>query len=103
MYIPYLRARQFELIALRELLEHHKIDKNILPLIEPVKLTPTLILTIEAFIQARQTLAVILNPTVGSFSTNNAIGKKDKPANKFAAAIKSEFIQKTLIWNSDCV
>jgi len=67
VYIPYLRARQFELIALRELLEQHKLGKMILPLVEPIKLTPTLVLTIEAFIEAKHPIAVILNPTVGFF------------------------------------
>ena len=59
MYIPYLRARQFELIALRELLNQKKLGKEILPLVEPIKLTPTLILTIEAFIEAEHPIAEI--------------------------------------------
>jgi hypothetical protein len=36
MYFPYLRARQFELIALRELVAEGEL-KNIVPVIEPVK------------------------------------------------------------------
>ena len=42
MYFPYLRGRQFELIALRELVEHQLIGKHIYPVIEPVKLSSTL-------------------------------------------------------------
>ena len=34
MYFPYLRGRQFELIALRELVERKKIGQNIIPIIE---------------------------------------------------------------------
>lgn len=36
MYFPYLRARQFELIALRELVAESVLDK-IMPVLEPVK------------------------------------------------------------------
>lgn len=36
MYFPYLRARQFELISLRELVNENKL-KNITPVLEPVK------------------------------------------------------------------
>ena len=37
MYFPYLRGRQFELVALRELLELDLISEKIVPVIEPVK------------------------------------------------------------------
>lgn len=43
MYFPYLRGRQFELIALRELLENGVLSDRIIPIIEPVKLSSTLI------------------------------------------------------------
>lgn len=36
MYFPYLRARQFELISLRELVSEDKLQK-IIPVLEPVK------------------------------------------------------------------
>lgn len=36
MYFPYLRGRQFELIALRELIENNLIGNHIYPVIEPV-------------------------------------------------------------------
>lgn len=38
MYFPYLRARQFELIALRELVQEGGILKDsIMPVLEPVR------------------------------------------------------------------
>jgi hypothetical protein len=37
MYFPYLRARQFELIALRELASEGVIQNRIVPVLEPVK------------------------------------------------------------------
>ena len=39
MYYPYLRGRQFELIALREYAECKGNNNNIIPIIEPVKKT----------------------------------------------------------------
>jgi len=67
MYLPYLRARQFELIALRELVEKELIGDRILPIIEPIKLSTTLIKTIEAFINKDKKIVIIHNPKVGDF------------------------------------
>ncbi|MBT4709725.1 MAG: sce7725 family protein [Flavobacteriaceae bacterium] len=39
MYYPYLRARQFELIALREYAQQRGNNNLITPIIEPVKKT----------------------------------------------------------------
>ncbi|UUX35188.1 sce7725 family protein [Fundicoccus culcitae] len=67
MYFPYIRGRQFELLALRELVEKDSLSSQIIPIIEPVKLTSTLITTMERFIDNDRKLCVIVNPTVGSF------------------------------------
>lgn len=37
MYFPYLRARQFELITLRELVSEGELQEKIIPVLEPVK------------------------------------------------------------------
>lgn len=68
MYFPYLRGRQFELIALRELLENERISANIIPIIEPVKPSATLLKTIECFVKHDREIAVVFNPAVGDFS-----------------------------------
>lgn len=47
MYFPYLRGRQFELIAIRELVSQKLIGGQVIPIIEPVHLTNTLIKTLE--------------------------------------------------------
>ena len=39
MYFPYLRGKQFELIALREFATQHPNAEKIVPIIEPVKST----------------------------------------------------------------
>ena len=68
MHFPYLRGRQFELIALRELLEGERIGKDIIPIIEPVKPSATLLKTLECFVERDREIAVVFNPAVGDFS-----------------------------------
>lgn len=70
MYFPYLRGRQYELLALRELAEKDLLGEHIVPIVEPVKLSPTLINAMSAFIEAKHSLAVIRNPAVGGFMTD---------------------------------
>lgn len=47
MYFPYLRGRQFELLAVRELVNNELIGKHVFPIIESVHLTSTLVKTLE--------------------------------------------------------
>lgn len=70
MYFPYLRGRQYELLALRELVSNHLLGTHIIPIIEPVKLSATLVNTIEAFVAQKQPLAILRNPTVGTFTAD---------------------------------
>lgn len=37
MYFPYLRGKQFELLALREFANKNASNRKIIPIIEPVK------------------------------------------------------------------
>lgn len=67
MYFPYLRGRQFELIALRELVDNSLLSEKIIPIIEPVKLSSTLLKTIQTFQGAKRSLALVRNPQVGNF------------------------------------
>jgi hypothetical protein len=103
MYFPYLRGRQFELICLRELLQKKLIGENILPVIEPVKLSSTLIRTINEFSENNQKLAIILNPDVGSFSSEFRGAENHEQKDKFLKAIDSHSIIKSLIINNECV
>lgn len=68
MYFPYLRGRQFELIALRELAENKRINEKIIPIVEPIKPSSTLLKTLQTFVNNDKEIAVIFNPTVGDFS-----------------------------------
>ena len=102
MYFPILRGRQFELIALRELVESNLIGKRIVPIIEPVKPTSTLISTLVSFRKIMAPVAVIRNPHVGDMITelnnaaNNALREKF-----FAEIDKNAFISTFYIDNED--
>lgn len=61
MYFPYLRGRQFELIALRELLEGKRISEKVIPIIEPVKPSSTLLKTLETFVKNDREIAVVFS------------------------------------------
>jgi hypothetical protein len=68
MYFPYLRGKQFELIALRELsaLMSSRSEK-ISPIIEPVKDSSTLRSTLKELVEKNINFNFIINPRVGSF------------------------------------
>jgi hypothetical protein len=66
MYFPYLRARQFELITLRELASEHSLQDKVMPVIEPVKKSlNNLNLAHKVFLEHDLNLYLIVNPFVG--------------------------------------
>jgi len=66
MYYPYLRGRQFELIALREYALQPRENNNIIPIIEPVRKTfNSMKLALPKLIEGDVKFALILNPQVG--------------------------------------
>jgi len=104
MYFPILRGRQFELIALRELIEKEIIGKNILPIIEPVKPTATLNTTLSAFRKAKADIAVIRNPRVGEFVSKLRSGDNEKIIEKFYAELEQgAFISAFYIDDKDSI
>jgi hypothetical protein len=65
MYFPYLRARQFELISLRELVSEDKLQ-NIIPVLEPVKQSfNNLTLAHKVFQEKDFNAYLIVNPFQG--------------------------------------
>jgi len=70
MYFPYLRGKQFELIALRELSTLMSNSGKISPIIEPVKNSSTLRSTLKELIDKNINFNFILNPRVGSFENS---------------------------------
>ena len=88
MYFPYLRGRQYELIALRELVEKDILSGKIIPIIEPVKLSSTLVKTIEIFGENKRRLAIIANPSVGSFNSDVMVEKNQKLKESLFVSLK---------------
>lgn len=68
MYFPFIRGRQYDLLALRELQTKGLLSENIVPIIEPIKLSSTLLSTVKAFEENGRNLIIISNPKVGSFT-----------------------------------
>lgn len=74
MYYPYLRGRQFELIALRQFALQRGENNNVIPIIEPVKSTfNSMKLAIPKLIEGNVIFALILNPQVGAIEDNSQI------------------------------
>ncbi|MFW6275696.1 MAG: sce7725 family protein [bacterium] len=72
MYFPYLRGRQFELIALREYAIQRGDKNNVLPIIEPVKKSfNSLKIAIKQFKEHSLKFSLIVNPQVGELSGDN--------------------------------
>lgn len=66
MYFPFLRGKQFELIALREIADVMAKNKGkVSPIIEPVKLSPTLTSALGELRDNDINFTLIINPTVG--------------------------------------
>lgn len=86
MFYPFLRGRQNELLALRELLESGKLQ-NITPIVEPVKASPTLLSLLERFSESGKELILVENPIVGSFA--NEIERDVDYQNKFESVLSN--------------
>ncbi len=86
MYYPYLRGRQNELIALRELVMNGILSDKIIPIIEPVRLSSTLISTLKMFCVHDRKLVLIHNPSVGNFKIDSSNTKNNKLFNEYNAS-----------------
>ena len=67
MYFPILRGRKFELLALRECINQNILSNQVIPVLEPVKVSTTFTKTVDTFSKAGKSIAVIRNPQVGSW------------------------------------
>lgn len=73
MYYPLLRARQFELITLRELANEGITQGYVIPILEPVKESNNNInLAYKVFEEKNQPIYLIVNPTVGEIDGDNS-------------------------------
>jgi hypothetical protein len=78
MYLPYLRGKQFELLALKEISNELEDCSNVIPIIEPVKIDDKG--PIRTFIEMsnhHMKFALILNPYNGDFKDGDFPWWKD--------------------------
>lgn len=101
MYFPYVRGRQYELLALRELVSKDLLSENITPIIEPVKLSSTLAKTMEVFIKKQRNLGIVCNPAVGSFNSDMKNEENDSNKQKFLELLKDPCIIKSHIMKAN--
>ncbi len=101
MYFPYLRGRQYELIALRELIEADRLSDKIIPIIEPVKVTSTLLSTINALNEKNKDFIIIRNPGVGTFVQDSQKEKNMDVFNKIKASVIQGNVCSGLVINSN--
>ena len=101
MYFPYLRGRQYELLSLLDLVNKGLLGKYVIPIIEPVSLSPTLVNVIEAFIKASRPLVVIRNPGVGAFENDMNSAKVEERSGgykqRFLTSFDDQQVWKALI------
>lgn len=73
MYFPFLRGKQFELIALRDIADVMAAQKTkVSPIIEPVKDSSTLKMTLRTLAARDINFNVIVNPTVGDLKNKSS-------------------------------
>lgn len=77
MYFPYLRGRQYELLALREIAANISENGKIIPIIEPVKLSSTTVASFDKFVEGNMPFVLIVNPLVGDLTRKRRSIKKD--------------------------
>lgn len=101
MYFPYVRGRQYELLALRELVTNNILGDLVTPIVEPVKLSPTLVNMMEEYIKAEHHVSIIRNPVVGTFISDwqeaRELSKAAEYKQRFSEQYKNPFIIKSLI------
>lgn len=76
MYYPYLRSKQFEMLALRAMAESKNAYSHVTPIIEPIKdaLAPIL-RAVDAMNASNISCAVVLNPRLRNIG-NDLIGEE---------------------------
>lgn len=101
MYLPLFRGRQYELIALREMVQENLLSHKIVPIIEPVKLSSSLIKTLSKFIETNKEIAIILNPEVGNFLNELYDDNNNQLSDKFFEICQNDNIKLLFYLSSD--
>src|ERR1035438_6210616 len=69
-YFPFLRGKQNELMAVRELAERIAADESVVPIIEPVNGDATTGISIDRWIEVSMPFVFVCNPSHGEFSAH---------------------------------
>lgn len=91
MYFPYLRGRQYELLALKELVQKNLLGNSVCPVVEPVKISSTLLSTVDCYTKTFKVFALVLNPEVVSLD--------DKESQELLSLVKNSEIIPAVIAN----
>lgn len=68
MYYPYFRGKQYELLAIKELVQRNKIDNKVIPIIEPVNEDVKKLNDFKKILnQEAKKFVIIKNPQVGDY------------------------------------
>lgn len=68
MYLPYLRGKQYELLALRDFAEKNVGNNSVTPIIEPVRSTfSSMTIAVNKLLECNIKFAMVLNPQDGDF------------------------------------
>jgi len=70
-YFPFLRGKQYEMMALRELAEEIAESSSVIPLIEPVRDNPATRISLDRFIEVGMPFLLITTPFKGLFTGNS--------------------------------
>lgn len=100
MYFPYLRGRQFELLAIKELANKGKLSDKVIPIIEPVKFSSTLINAVSSFENTNNKIAIISNPSVGDCYYESKLDEKQEKIDLFQSVVQIPNVIRAYIVNS---
>ena len=70
-YFPFLRGKQYDLIAVRQVASNIAENGRVLPIIEPVRANSTTCISIEHFVEDSMPFLFICNPSYGNFRDHN--------------------------------
>jgi hypothetical protein len=102
MYYPYLRGKQYELIALRELMEKDLINDKIVPIVEPIIASPYLLKFMDIYVKANRNFGIIQNPEYGTFLQEIERNEKREYKEKFSSFFTvSQYCLPVFIFNKN--
>lgn len=105
MYYPFLRGKQEELLALQELLKANRLSAKIIPIIEPYRLSSTLIKTLQLFCEQKRRIYLVGNPIIGQFeddlSTELVGDETEEEKKQIEKIISNQEKYNTIIKNED--